>query len=116
MEALAYLGGHREVAHTSEGHSQPGGGGGRGTRSTNRSWVREPVVTGHLIYGLPRWHAYVLGLGTRPVVIRFPPGYRRARKALRRLDRAGPAEPSSAAPIARPTELRAVPDPAKKAA
>ncbi|PZS32648.1 MAG: hypothetical protein DLM61_06510 [Pseudonocardiales bacterium] len=58
-----------------------------GPRSRTVSHTREPVITGHLIYGLPRWHAYVLGLGTRPAVVRFQPGHHRAAAQLRRLDR-----------------------------
>ena len=84
LDALAYLGGHRFVRQVSEGASE--GGGGR-SRSTQRSWTREPVVTGPAIYGLPRWHAYVLGLGPHPVVVRFAPGYRTTAAALRRLRR-----------------------------
>lgn len=83
LESLAYLGGQRTVRQTSEhhGHDQ--------TRPPWRtiSHGREPVITEHLIYGMPRWHAYILGLGTRPAVIRFQPGHRRARTELRRLER-----------------------------
>jgi type IV secretion system protein VirD4 len=84
LDLLAYLAGHRRVRQTSEGASE---GSGSRSRSTHRSWALEPVVTGHMIYGLPRWHAYVLGLGPRAVVVRFEPGYRHTRRALRRLER-----------------------------
>ncbi|WP_214367023.1 type IV secretory system conjugative DNA transfer family protein [Pseudonocardia sp. H11422] len=104
LEALAYLGGQREVLQTSEGRSASGDGQ-RQTRSTNQSWTREPVVTGHTIYGLPRWHAYILGLSPRPAVVRFEPGYRRSRRELRRLDRTQLA----AAPVA-PTPAEPAPD------
>lgn len=83
LESLAYLGGHRTVRQTSE-HC---GEDTTGPRSRTVSHTREPVITGHLIYGLPRWHAYVLGLGTRPAVVRFQPGHHRAAAQLRRLDR-----------------------------
>lgn len=93
LESLAYLGGQRTVRQTSEhhGHDQ--------TRPPSRtiSHGREPVITGHLIYGLPRWHAYILGLGTRAAVIRFQPGHRRARTELRRLERRLRNQPPSAA-------------------
>jgi hypothetical protein len=104
LEALAYLGGQREVLQTSEGRSASGDGQ-RQTRSTNQSWTREPVVTGHTIYGLPRWHAYVLGLSPRPAVVRFEPGYRRSRRELRRLDRTQLA----AAPVS-PTPVKPAPE------
>nr|WP_275403928.1 TraG/TraD/VirD4 family protein [Pseudonocardia acidicola] len=89
LEALAYLGGHREVTQTSESHSDAADG--RRTRSRSTSVVREQVITGHTIYGLPRWHAYVLGLGPHPAVVRFQPGYRRSRAELRRARRHDPA-------------------------
>lgn len=80
LEALAYLAGSRRVRQTSDGDSTTGGGR---SRSLHCSWVREPVITGALIYSLPRWHAYVLGLGPRPVVVRFQPGHRRTDPADR---------------------------------
>jgi len=82
LDALAYLGGTRRVRQTSESVSD---GRGSRSRSRQRSWAREPVVTGQLIYALPRWHAYVLGLGPAPVIVRFTPGWRVAGRARSRL-------------------------------
>jgi hypothetical protein len=94
---------------TSEGRSD--NGDGRCTRSRNQSQAREPVVTGHTIYGLPRWHAYVLGLGTKPAIVRFEPGRRRRRlipgPPVRR-----PVETERVAPV----PLTAAPDPVEDAA
>lgn len=87
LDSLAYLAGHRRVRQTSESTSISGSGR---SRSRQRSWSREPVVTGHMIYQLPRWHAYVLGLGPRAVVVRFEPGYAVTAAALRRLARLSP--------------------------
>jgi hypothetical protein len=106
LEHLAYLAGARTVVQTSEGRSDTGDG--RSTRSSDRSQAREPVVTGHTIYGLPRWHAYVLGLGTKPAIVRFEPGWRRRR---RRLIPVPPVRrPGETARVA-PVTLTAVPDP-----
>jgi type IV secretory pathway TraG/TraD family ATPase VirD4 len=109
LEHLAYLAGQRTVVQTSEGRSDTGEG--RCTRSRNQSKAREPVVTGHTIYGLPRWHAYVLGLGTKSAIVRFEPGWRRRRlipvPSVRR-----PVETERVAPVT----LTAVPDPVGDAA
>jgi type IV secretory pathway TraG/TraD family ATPase VirD4 len=95
LEALAYLAGHRQVRQVSE-HQPNTAGAGRGIglkinraggRSRTTSTTREPVVTGHVIHALPRWHAYVLGVAPSAAVVRFEPGYRRAARELRRLDR-----------------------------
>jgi len=67
------------------------------------------VATGHLIYGLPRWHAYVLGLGTRPAVVRFRPGYRLARAQLRRLERHLSGEITQARSTGAPATARPAP-------
>lgn len=92
LDALAYLAGTRRVRQTSDSVSA---GRGARSRSRQRSWTREPVITGQLIYGLPRWHAYVLGLGPAPVVVRFRPGYRAVPRLLRRLGAAGRWEPAT---------------------
>ena len=36
-----------------------------------------PVIAGHTIAAMPRWHAYVLGLGGHPAVVSYTPGYLR---------------------------------------
>ena len=95
LDALAYLAGHRRRRQVSQGHSDTADG--RRSRSVNHSWANEPVVAGHTIYALPRWHAYILGLGPRAVIVRFEPGYRRTRAALRHLDSAALPTPTWAA-------------------
>jgi type IV secretory pathway TraG/TraD family ATPase VirD4 len=110
LEALAYLAGHRTVRQVSETHPDSGSRRLLRPRAASRthSTTREPVVTGHILHGLPRWHAYVLGVAPAPAVVRFEPGYRRARRELRRLDRQpqpAPATQTSAPPAPR---LRAV--------
>ncbi|WP_103383427.1 type IV secretory system conjugative DNA transfer family protein [Pseudonocardia dioxanivorans] len=77
LETLAYLGGQRRVARSSHGRTD--NGSGQTSRSHNQSWATEQVIAGHTIHGLPRWHAYVLGLGTKPAIVRFTPGWRRRR-------------------------------------
>jgi type IV secretion system protein VirD4 len=74
LETLAYLGGQRQVQRNSQGRSD--NGDGRTTRSHNQSWATEAVVTGPTIHGLPRFHAYVLGLGPKPAIVQFTPGWR----------------------------------------
>lgn len=90
LETLAYLGGQRRVQRSSHGRTETGTG--QTSRSHNQSWTTEQVITGHTIHGLPRWHAYVLGLGTKPAIVRFTPGWRHA---------ASPS--SSSAPLAAAT-------------
>lgn len=85
LEMLSYLSGTRTVQSTSEGESQTEEG--RQTRSSHRSYQRERVAAGHTISNMPAWHAYVLGLGRHPAVVRFAPGHRRAKRELRRLGR-----------------------------
>jgi predicted CoA-binding protein len=99
-----YLAGARTVVQTSEGRSDTGDG--RCTRSRNQSQAREPVVTGHTIYGLPRWHAYVRGLGTKPAIVRFEPGWRRRRRLIPVPSVRRPVETARVAPVT----LTAVPD------
>jgi type IV secretion system protein VirD4 len=79
LEDLAYLAGRRTVRQTSE--HKPAGQDAAGSRTVSHG--REAVIHGDLIYRLPRWHAYVLGLGPRPAVVRFTPGYRLTRRAGR---------------------------------
>ncbi len=89
LEELAYLAGKRVVEKISEGESvQDGGLMARRSVSTNRHSVYEPVISGESIYGLPMWHAYVLGLAPRPVVVKFEPGYQRAKREHRKLSKA----------------------------
>jgi type IV secretory pathway TraG/TraD family ATPase VirD4 len=80
LEDLAYLAGQRTIRQTSEHH---GATGEKKPRSRTISRAREAVIPGHVIYRLPRWHAYVLGLGPRPAVVRFTPGYRIAARQAR---------------------------------
>ena len=90
LEELAYLAGKRRVQKVSSGESVQDGDGllSRRSVSTTRHTTTEPVISGETIYGLPPWHAYVLGLGPRAVVVKFEPGYKRARRIHRKLRRA----------------------------
>ncbi|MFC5212194.1 TraM recognition domain-containing protein [Pseudonocardia sulfidoxydans] len=87
LEELAYLAGRRRVQKLSHGESVQDGGGrlGRRSVSTTRHTTVEPVISGETIYGLPPWHAYVLGLARRAVVVKFEPGHKRARRVQRQL-------------------------------
>lgn len=92
LEELAYLAGRREVEKISEGESlQQGGMFNKRSVSTNRQPTWEQVITGETIYGLPRWHAYVLGLSPRAVVVKYEPGYKRAERLNRKLGEAARA-------------------------
>lgn len=103
LDALAYLAGQRRVRQTSHSTSHTPGRDARRSRSVQRSVTREPVITGPLIYSLPRWHAYVLGLGPRAIVVRFRPGYRTVAGLLRRLPPTyGWASAPLVTPLARP--------------
>jgi hypothetical protein len=83
LETFAYLGGQRPVEDVTENRTK----GGQ-THSHSRKMVFRPVITGHMIYGMPQWHAYVLGLADRhPAIVRYRPGHRYARAALGRLHR-----------------------------
>ena len=75
LRALSYLAGERWVQRTTRGESE--GADGRASRSTSRTPTLEPVVAGHTISAMPRWHAYVLGLGRHPAVVAYEPGYAR---------------------------------------
>ncbi|ODU05024.1 MAG: hypothetical protein ABS81_08720 [Pseudonocardia sp. SCN 72-86] len=88
LEELAYLAGRRHVQKLSHGESVQDGAGllGRRSVSTTRHVTVEPVISGETIYGLPPWHAYVLGLARRAVVVKFEPGHKRARRVQRQLN------------------------------
>ena len=75
LRALSYLAGERWVHRTTRGQSD--GPEGRASRSTSCTPTREPVMAGHTIAAMPRWHAYVLGLGRHPAVVSYTPGYAR---------------------------------------
>lgn len=83
LEHLAFLAGTRTITQTSRGRSDSGDG--RISRSQNTTSTLEPVIGGHTIHALPRWHAYVLGLGSKPAIIRFRPGWRGHRTPLARI-------------------------------
>lgn len=75
LRALSYLAGERWVQRTTRGESESADG--RGSRSTSRTPTLEPVVAGHTIASMPRWHAFVLGLGRHPAIVSYTPGYQR---------------------------------------
>src|SRR3954454_5310760 len=75
LRALSYLAGQRWVQRTTRGRSE--GADGRASYSTSRTPTLEPVVAGHTISAMPRWHAYILGLGRHPAVVSYTPGYLR---------------------------------------
>ncbi|WP_237596451.1 type IV secretory system conjugative DNA transfer family protein [Amycolatopsis sp. FU40] len=90
LEELAFLAGPRKVVDVSEGESIQGGGVfSQESHSTSRRVVKEPVVTGDVIYRLPPWHAYVVGLSPRAAVVKFEPGYKRAARIKKALRKAG---------------------------
>lgn len=92
LEELSYLSGTRQVEKISFGESvQQGTWAGKSSVSSHKATTLEPVITGHTIYGLPKWHAYVLGLSPRACVVKFEPGYKRARREHRRLSAAARA-------------------------
>lgn len=88
LEELAYLAGTRRVQKLSHGESVQDRGGllGRRSVSTTRHLTLEPVISGETIYGLPPWHAYVLGLARRAVVVKFEPGHKRAHRVQHQLN------------------------------
>ena len=69
------------MQRTTRGDSD--GADGRGSRSTSRTPTLEPVVAGHTISAMPRWHAYVLGLGRHPAIVSYTPGYARVARDRR---------------------------------
>ena len=94
LKALSYLAGERWVQRTTRGESEYPHG--RGSRSTSRTPTLEPVVAGHTISAMPRWHAYVLGLGRHPAIVTYEPGY--ARVAREHATLPDPTPPAGAAP------------------
>jgi hypothetical protein len=106
LEDLAYLAGQRTISQTSEHH---GSTGQTKPRSRTISRTREAVIPGHVIYRLPRWHAYVLGLGPRPAVVRFTPGYRIAQRWARAANGTrGNGDPRGVARMSRLTPIPTV--------
>ena len=95
LRDLSYLAGERLVRQRTEGSNHHGAGlfsGGGGT-SISEQIVREPVISGPSIAGMPRWHAFVLGLSRHPAVLRYEPGYQRVARDTAALDRAQAAGP-----------------------
>lgn len=86
LKALSYLAGERWVQRITRGESESEPN--RSSHSTSRTPTREPVVSGHTISSMPRWHAYVHGLGRHAAIVGFEPGYRRVARERRR-----PAQP-----------------------
>jgi hypothetical protein len=91
LKALSYLAGERWVQRTTRGESETADG--RGSRSTSRTPTLEPVVAGHTISAMPRWHAYVLGLGRHPAIVAYEPGYARVARERATLNDPPPAGP-----------------------
>jgi len=80
LRALSYLAGERPVKRVTEGVNVSAGGGlfgGNRGMSTSTTIATEPVAPGYLIANLPRWHAFVLGLGRHPAIVEYEPGYQR---------------------------------------
>ncbi|MDN5916862.1 MAG: TraM recognition domain-containing protein, partial [Pseudonocardia sp.] len=82
LRALSYLAGERWVQRITRGESESEPN--RSSHSTSRTPTREPVVSGHTISTMPRWHAYVVGLGRHPAIVGYEPGYRRVARERRR--------------------------------
>jgi type IV secretory pathway TraG/TraD family ATPase VirD4 len=82
LKTLAFLAGTRHVRRETEAQrpGQP-----NGWQPSSRVHDREPVVAGHTIHSMPRWHAYVLGLGRRAAVVRYEPGHAVVRRLCRHL-------------------------------
>ena len=101
LRALSYLAGERWVQRTTHGHSE--GADGRASYSTSRTPTLEPVVAGHTISSMPRWHAYVLGLGRHPAIVAYTPGYLRVAAEHHAEQRAAAdAEPTPSLPADAP--------------
>lgn len=96
LRALSYLAGERPVKRVTEGVNLSAGGRGL---STSTTITMEPVAPGHLIANLPRWHAYVLGLGRHPAVVEYEPGYRRLARDPRPGAAAAPGSSSWRHPV-----------------
>ena len=80
LERLAYLAGPRWDRRNSEGR--------------DKTWETSEVVSGGNLYKLPRWHAFVAGVGPQAAIVRFVPGYLQVRRARRKLGRTVEASPS----------------------
>lgn len=103
LKALSYLAGDRWVQRTTRGESEAADG--RGSRSTSRTPTLEPVVAGHTISAMPRWHAYVLGLGRHPAIVTYEPGYARVARERATLDDRPPLAPPGAIPDPRVVQM-----------
>lgn len=104
LRALSYLAGERWVQRTTRGESESADG--RASRSTSRTPTLEPVVAGHTISSMPRWHAFVLGLGRHPAIASCTPSYARVAAEQQAIHDARAA----AAPVASAGPGRAGPD------
>ena len=108
LKALSYLAGERWVQRTTRGESEATDG--RESRSTSRTPTREPVVAGHTISAMPRWHAYVLGLGRHPAIVAYEPGYVRVARERAAFDNpTSPPAPAGAVPDPRVGQLVQMP-------
>ena len=87
LDDLAYLGGKRRIPQHTDAVSTADDG--HRSRSTSTTRPRELVVDGDVIARMPRWHAYVLGLGQHPAIVRYTPGHAvvKRRRAAHGLDR-----------------------------
>lgn len=104
LEQLAYLAGTRQIEKISSGEHLQAGSDNRWSMSSHKQTVLEPVITGQTIYGLPKFHAYVLGLAPRAAVVRYEPGFRRARREKLLLSKAArqrrwPQQAEAPAPV-----------------
>lgn len=89
LERLAYLAGPRWDRRNAEGD--------------HKSWETSEVVSGGNLYKLPRWHAFVAGIGPQAAIVRFVPGYVQVRRARRKL------RPAADLPLNSGPEMTAVP-------
>lgn len=89
LERLAYLAGPRWDRRNAEGD--------------HKSWETSEVVSGGNLYKLPRWHAFVAGIGPQAAIVRFVPGYVQVRRARRKL------RPAAELPLNSGPEMTAVP-------
>jgi type IV secretory pathway TraG/TraD family ATPase VirD4 len=97
LDDLAYLGGKRDVRRDTHSRSlSSGDGDGRLSRSMSTTRSRELVVEGDVISRMPRWHAYVLGLGRHPAVVRYTPGWKLVQRRRAVLARSGSGGGSAA--------------------
>lgn len=71
LERLAYLAGPRWDRRNAEGG--------------DKTWETSEVVSGGNLYKLPRWHAFVVGIGPQAAIVRFVPGFQQIRRARRKL-------------------------------